>query len=259
MDNKLFDDHVSKFTKNIRIAASIVEKQKNNFVPEFRVASIHSSTLMIASLFEVFVRDIATKYAELRIPKYTSIKNVPSKFIMNLLERTNEIIRKDMREQMKEYKKGQKKEHLRLSEYFKKVTEFEFRINNMFEFLKGDLSKNIYDDLIYNKYNMSAKQLNEIFNICDISGICNKICEKGESTAKLFPPTENKNTNFQFHTDLEIFNSRRNNAAHKIDLSTSASHDEFYHDCEMLIAFARDLSSILEEILSRENAVLVKN
>ena len=236
--NVILTNSVSDFRANIKFVVSAVEKLRSDISSEVRVASIHSSTLLLASIFEVFIRTIATEYLKLKIPSYHTISEVPQELIMKLCEQTLKFAKSD-------FSKA-KQSH---TDYPKVITELSMKIKDLFEFFEGDFSKDIYDGVIYNDRNMSESQLNEIFKVCGINVVCSRLGDEGSEIKKLYPPEENKGTYYQLSRHLENFIILRNRIAHKFDLSFAERYDEFYQDCEMLIAFATDLEYLLQMAL----------
>ena len=52
------------------------------------------------------------------------------------------------------------------------------RFSVIYEFVKGDLTQDIYRDLIHNENNMRPNQLNAMFTVAGLSDICSKVCDK---------------------------------------------------------------------------------
>ena len=85
------------------------------------------------------------------------------------------------------------------------------KINALFNFIQGDMNQDIYDDLIYNRHNMKAEELNEMFRVCGIKNMCKEISMSG-NMKEFFGPLGDLNT--QLTTTLNQFMIRRNEISH---------------------------------------------
>ena len=231
----VLSNSVSDFKTNIKFVVSAVEKLRNDDSSEVRVASIHSSTLLIASLFEVFIRTIAKEYLKLKIPSNQTIREVPKELLVKLCEETLRFAKNDF---------GKVKQSS--SEYPKVITELSMKIKDLFEFFEGNFDKDMYGGVVHNERNMSESQLNEIFKVCGINVVCSKVGYEGSEIKKLYPAAENYGTYDQLRKHLGNFIQLRNKIAHKFNLRFAERYEGFYQDCEMLIAFAVDLENLLQ-------------
>src|SRR6185437_6619578 len=82
-----------------------------------------------------------------------------------------------------------------------------------YEFCRGDLSQDIYQDLIHNQNNMRPQELNSLFKISGLSNICMVVSDYED--LKLYFGNEDKFVIHQKITEaLEDFFDRRNKIAH---------------------------------------------
>ena len=229
----ILTNRAANFKTDIELVSNTVEKLKNDPSKNARIAIIHSSILLMAALFEKFIRDIATEYLKVNIPNSRNISAVPTDFKLALWRRTFLSINR-----------GLTKEVMNNNGVSDIIIESELKIKKLFGFLQGNLGFNIYEDLIHNEHNMNESQLNEIFKICGIAEICKEVCE-GEQIKKLYSLREKQSNYHHFRTSLDRFIKLRNSVAHDFDFKYSDNAVEFYYNCEMLIAFATDLCSCL--------------
>ena len=230
----ILTNRAANFKTDIELVSNTVEKLKNDSSKKARIAIIHSSILLMAALFEKFIREIATEYLKVNIPNSQNINKVPSDFKLALWRRTFQSINKELT-----------KEVMNSNGVRDIIIESELKIKKLFGFLQGDLSFNIYEDLIHNEHNMTETQVNEIFKVCGIAEICKEVCE-GEQINRLYSLREKQSNYHHFRTSLDRFIKLRNSVAHDFDFRFSDNAVEFYYNCEMLIAFATDLGSCLE-------------
>ena len=236
----LLSNSVRDFKDRVKFVVSSVEKLKSDESAEIRVSSIYSSTLLIASLFEVFIRTIALEYLKIRIPTRNSIQEVPRGLLIKLCEQTLNVAKNDLGKVTQSS-----------PDYTKAIAQLTLKIKDLFEFFQGDFGKDIFDGVIYNERNMTETQLNDIFKVCGIETVCMKIGTEGNKMKKFYPKIESKGTYNQFSDHLRDFIDLRNEIAHRFDLNFRERYTEFNNDCEMLFAFAEDLEHLLQMELKK--------
>ena len=198
--------------------------------PEILVEISRASILLISSGFEEFVRQIATEACKRVVKNAKSLKYIPDALLQTAWNRTFEVISSNL---------DKKLPHL---EKFHQASNFaKPKIDALFGFIHGDLNQDIFDDLIYNKYNMKAQELNSMFRVCGIKNMCIEI-SKSKNTKKFFGPLGDLNT--QLTNTLNQFMIRRNEISH----STGYPSGNFstISDIEFFRALTKDICLVLE-------------
>src|SRR5439155_26278309 len=95
------------------------------------------------------------------------------------------------------------------------LSEAMTRFSAVYEFCKGDLSQDIYSDLIHNENNMRPKEINALFKLSDVGDICSKISDKAPLMEN-FGESEAEKTHGRLLKYLNEFFQRRNDIAHSL-------------------------------------------
>ena len=219
------------------ISELITVVQVNGNTAKSRVASVNSSTLLLAATFEEFIREMGRQYAREIVERATSVDQLPRRMAATAWKRTLEglarakldtggtpvpfdAIARDARQS------------------FDKVCGF----------VGGDITQDIYQALIHNEYNMRPKQLNEIFGVCDLSNVCLKISDKGP-LLDFFDETESGRVHGQVLIVLNDFMERRNSIAHSLNPGNSSGPEQLLKEIAFLEAMALSLSETLSASL----------
>ena len=199
-----------------------------------RVAGANAAVLLVAATFEEYIRELAREYAKAVVAGTASYDKLPSKLAATAWKRTIERL---ARMQFNPKKEGSLKETNFLD------TQTKFLIT--FDFCRGDLKQDIYQDLIHNENNMRPQELNSMFKISGLGNICFLACEAEEIKA-FFGVNETEFTHGKLLEALEEFFSRRNQTAHSIRAMQSASPDSITKDIDLLQLFGKSLVGVLE-------------
>lgn len=198
--------------------------------PKARVAAANATTLLLAASFEEYVRESARAHARSVVETCSSASKLPPKLAVTAWKRTMDALAR----MSFDSKDGISPEALA-------------RFNVAYEFCKGDLSKDVYKDLIHNENNMRPNELNGLFKLSGLQNVCAKVCDRPHLT-DFFGGAESNITHGLLIKGLEDFFERRNTIAHSLNIMRSSSPDLLLRDIGMLSAFGRALSETLEEL-----------
>ena len=143
---------------------------------------------------------MATESCKCSVDNTKSIQNIKEILLKTACQRTFQVTSGDL-----------DKELPYLEMYRKASIGAMAKINALFEFIRGDLSQDIYNGLIYNQYNMNADELNNMFRVSGIKNMCEEV-SNSENIKLFFGPIGNLNT--EIRTKLNQFMIRRNEISH---------------------------------------------
>jgi hypothetical protein len=207
--------------------------------PKARIAAANSATLLLAATFEEFVREMARAYAKAVVAATESFERLPPRLANTAWRRTMETlarIRIDTR-----------------TKAFSAETVFSdalTRFNVVYEFCKGDLSQDVYNELIYNENNMRPSEINSLFRVSDLGDVCLKLADK-KPLLESFGEAEPGKAHGRLLASLEEFFERRNGIAHSLNPTRSSGPDQILKDIDMLDAFGQSLCETLEALAPR--------
>lgn len=201
--------------------------------PKARVAAANSATLLVAATFEEYIRQSAREYARLVVTNTNSFADLPKSLAMTAWRRSMERLAK-VRFEVND-------QSTRNTLLHKVGTTF----SAVHEFVRGDLTKDIYGDLIHNENNMRPSELNAMFRVSGLSDVCSKLCEM-QAIKGHFDEIEQGKTHGKLLIALEEFMERRNNIAHALNPGSSASPDQIIKDLDMLEALSTSLYKTLD-------------
>jgi len=198
-----------------------------------RVASINSATLLLASTFEEFVRQMGRQFARDVVARTPDPRNIPRKLTATAWKRTLEQL---ARARIDTGGTALALEHI--------SAESRAKLDAILAFLSGDVSQDIYGPLIHNDNNMRPNELNAIFSICDLSDICKKMCEF-EALKDYFGFEDPGMVHGRFVTSLNDFMEMRNDIAHALNAGSSIGQESFRNHISQFKATALALASQL--------------
>lgn len=202
--------------------------------PRARVAGANAAILLLAATFEEFVRDLARTYARAVVETCESYEKLPQRLPSIAWKRTMQNLAKVRLNPKKEV-------FSRESIFADAITQF----NVVYEFCRGDLSQDIYKELIHNENNMRPQEINALFNISGLNNVCSLAC--GDVQLRdLFREVDGDRGHDLFVERLEEFVERRNQVAHSIAAMRSSGPQLISEDIELLRRFGRALCMILE-------------
>jgi hypothetical protein len=206
--------------------------------PKARVAGANAATLLLAATFEEYVREVARAFARAVVESCSSHEKLPPRLASVAWRRTMEALAR-----------------VRLS-----ATEVGFSRDNVFaealarftvtyEFCRGDLSQDIYQDLIHNENNMRAREINSLFNISGLRDVC-LLASGDEEFMSLLGEVEPRKARGQLVQRLEEYFEQKNQVAHAINAMRSSSPEQILTDIELLRSFGNALCAVLEQQIS---------
>lgn len=201
--------------------------------PKARVAAANSATLLVAATFEEYIRQSAREYARLVVANTSSFVDLPKSLATTAWRRSMERLAKvrfDVEDQP-----ARNTLLLTVGTTFSAVHEF----------VRGDLTKDIYGDLIHNENNMRPNELNAMFKVSGLGDVCLKLCAM-QTIKDHFEETEQGKTHGKLLTALEEFMERRNNIAHALNPGSSTGPDQIIKDLDMLEALSTSLYQTLD-------------
>lgn len=204
-------------------------------VAKTRVASVNSSVLLLAATFEEFIREVAKEYARWVVSKAENVDALPSKLTETAWKRTLE---------------GLARAKLKINgtsvlETVSRTSKTKF--DAVCGFISGDLTQEVFDDLIHNENNMRAGELNSMFKVSGLSNVCTKICERDE-VQHFFSETDVGVAHGLFIRQNDDFFERRNAIAHSLNAGSSVAPDQVRKDIAFFKATALSLCALLDEL-----------
>ena len=137
--------------------------------PRTRVAAANSATLLLAATFEEFVREMAREYARTVVSSTITADRIPQRMLHLVWRRTMETLarrRNPFDGQGMSRKDG-----------FERAKS---RFDAAYEFCKGDLTQDIYEELIYNEHHMRVPQINSLFKVSNLRNVCDRLADKNK-------------------------------------------------------------------------------
>ncbi len=201
-----------------------------------RVAAANSATLLVAATFEEFVREMAREHARGVVARTPSFDKLPKKLAATAWKRSMENlsrVRFDVEQSARE----------------SLMVDTHVRFMAIHEFIKGDLTKDIYSDLIHNEHNMRPEQLNSLFSVAGLSNICGLACDK-PSVLAFFGETDAGKAHGKFLSALNDFFERRNAIAHALNPGQSSGVEQIINDLNMLLAFSEGMRQTLDALIA---------
>ena len=222
-------DEFEQNLSNLRALISVVNFPGSP-TPRVRVAAANSVTLLLAATFEEFVREMARCYAKRVVASTGRVEELPPLFRDHAWRRTMESlirIRLGQRASSRTILAGQTK------------------FNAVFEFCRGDLSQDIYDELIHNDSNMRVQQINALFKVSGLKNVCWQLSDK-RPICKNFSQSDKNSNHGMVMRSLDDFFERRNRVAHSLNSRSSSGAVQIGQDIDFFLAFGRSLCETLE-------------
>nr|WP_277622744.1 HEPN domain-containing protein [Sphingomonas telluris] len=202
--------------------------------PRARVAGANAAILLLAATFEEFVRELARSFARAVVEGCDSYDKLPPRLATVAWRRTMESLAR-----------------LRLNdrtEVFSRESIFadaQTRFTIAYEFCRGDLTQDIYQELIHNESNMRPQELNSLFNLSGLGNVCGLASAEAELLTEL-GETEPGQAAPRLVERLEDFFERRNQVAHSLNSMRSSGPEQITADIALLSAFGRSVQKVLE-------------
>lgn len=202
-----------------------------------RIASVNSSTLLLAARFEEFIRELGRQYARETVSRCVKSSQIPRKLTATAWKRTLEGLSRA------KIDTGGTPEP---TELISRQARSSFEA--VCSFLEGDTTQDIYASLIHNENNMRPGQLNAVFSICDLKDVCSKTSERHELST-YFEEEDPGKVHGLLLTRLNDFMEKRNNIAHSLNPGSSSVPDNVLDDVSFFEALALSLAETLPEHL----------
>lgn len=202
--------------------------------PRARVAAVHAATLLLAATFEEFVREMAREYAVQVVKKACSISDLPDALLETAWYRTFDKFARS------KTTGSSKKEALKI--FAKQARPI---IDALFTFIEGDITQNIFENLIHNENNMRAGEINGLFKVGGLGNVCSEACKQTKLKSYFDTDDEDK-AHGELLSALNEFFERRNEIAHSLNSASSSAPEVLFRDVELFRAFSIDLRAALE-------------
>ena len=218
-------------TKAIRsLVVSFADSKMSD--PRTRIAAANSATLLVAATFEEYIREMAREYSKFVISSTGDFGRLPKKMVATAWRRTLEGLLK-----------------IKFDEDMRSNPSHPFsfapaRFSTVYDFCKGDITKDIYHDLIRNENNMRPGELNSMFKISGLNDICLKVSDKAP-LLEYFGQSQAGKCHGLLLARMEDFYERRNTIAHALNARHSSSGEEITKDLELFECFALALKETL--------------
>lgn len=203
-----------------------------------RLAAANSATLLVAATFEEFVREMAREHARAVVARVSSFDRLPNKLVSTAWKRSMESLARVRFDVDQPAREGL-------------MVDTQVRFSVVYEFVKGDLTKDIYRDLIHNENNMRPGELNAMFTVAGLSNICLKVCDK-PAILIFFGESEAGKAHGKLIAALEEFFERRNSIAHSLNAGQSNGPEQIFNDLDMLLAFSEAMSRTLDALFQHQ-------
>ena len=224
-----FDDDLNV----IRLLTQSFDDPSRN-AAKVRIAAANSATLLLAATFEEYVREMARVYAKTFVSGLGTNERLPVKLLSTAWRRTLKSL-----------------SNLQVSPsppYFTSdnmVSDPKAKFEAIYDFCRGDLSQDVYDDLIYNENNMRSAQINSLFKVSNLHDICLKISNR-RPLQEFFGEEDEGKVHSRLVDGIDGFIKRRNDIAHSLNNNSSSAPDQIGNDIEMFDAFGKSLCETLE-------------
>ena len=202
--------------------------------PMVRISAANAAILLLAATFEEYVRVMAKEYAKDVVKSTGRFERLPGRLATRAWRRTMDTLAR-----------------LRVdsaARFFSSegvVLDPQARFDSILAFCNGDLSRDIYDDLIFNENNMRVGEINSLFSVTGLSDVCRLACGRN-ALVEHFGEDEEGKTHGYLVNRIEGFFSRRNMIAHALNSGASSSPEDIGKDIDLFRALGQCLCEILE-------------
>ena len=226
------------FTADLGAIKSLVDAfdDPSKGAPKVRISAANAATLLLAATFEEFIRDMARAFAQEVVEKAQSFSMLPPRLATRAWRRTMETLARLRIEAPARFRSTEGES-----------VDPQVRFENIYEFCSGDLSRDIFDDLIFNENNMRPREINSLFSFSGLSDVCQKVSEK-ELVVTHFDGGGTGASYGHLVARLESFFDRRNSIAHALSSRQSSGPSFILQDIQILEAFGRSLCVTLESL-----------
>jgi len=190
-----------------------------------RVASANAATLLLAALFEEFVRQIIRALFSAKAKAAADISVFPEKITANVWRRSLEMLARAPFDDVQS-----------------KSREVSDNIEAILRFcLSKDVQADVGKALSHNDNNMRPQQLNQLFNQIGVENMCGRACNSEALIDFLGHGTAGKATP-ELTSRLEAFFRRRNDIAHSVQFNSSSGPSELSADISLFRIFGKAIA-----------------
>ena len=208
--------------------------QSNSSSPKARVASVRAATLLLAATFEEFIREMAKELAIQVVKGANCVADLPDALLETAWRRTFEL-----------FARRSRTGHSRTRQLEELAKQARPKVYALCAFIEGDISQNIFDNLIHNENNMRAAEINRLFKVGGFENACRNAC-KQEELKSFFETMDDGRAHGELLDALNGFFRRRNEIAHSLNTASSSAPETLIRDMELFRAFSKDLCTALE-------------
>ena len=188
---------LEEFETDLQSLKKLIELGQNSENPsKVRIASINSTTLILAATFEEFVRQMARKRAEQTVTNAKRVSDLPHALLENAWRRALDDLRRN--------RLGQNSDQ---EVFAAAVSEARSKFEAVFQLLEGsteNVGQNFFMTIIHNERHMRAQEITKLFKVCGMDGICVQLCGNGSLMA-YFKEDDKGRTNEYFNARLGDF------------------------------------------------------
>lgn len=229
----IFYNITSELSEDLDAIRSLVKTfSEHKQTPKLRIAAANSATLLLAATFEEFVRQMAREYARAVVMGSESLQKLPKQIAATAWKRTMQELGK-IKFDPSPTQRG-----------MDKIGAAHSRFSAVYEFCKGDLTREIYLELIHNERNMRPIEINALFNISDMKDVCRQ-CSDKKPLLEFFGEENKAEVHDRFVHSLNGFMDRRNAVAHALNASQFEGPENIIMDIGLLKGFALALAETL--------------
>ena len=233
----IFEAITDDFVADIAAIRSVVTPfGDTSIASRTRIAAANSATLLIAATFEEFAREMARGYAKIVVGKARSIAQLPPKMASTAWRHAMENLAKTKFNGNN--LNGDAKRTFQLASS---------KFSTIYEFCSGDLSKDIYGDLIHNENNMRPGELNRLFKISGFDDVCKRMSDK-RSLVEFFGSDDVGVVHGKILNYLDDFFERHNTIAHSLNSGQSSGLKKIENDLTMFESLGRALFETLNVV-----------
>ena len=179
--------------------------------PGVRIYAANAPTLLLAATFEEYVRAMAKTFAREVVQATERFSELPGRLATRAWRRTMDTLARLRVDSTQGFLST---DGVRLDP--------QSRFEGIWAFCTGDLSKDIYDDLIFNENNMRVGEINSVFSVSGLSDVCRKACEMTPLIVYFGEDDGGKLHGF-LTARIEGFFIRRNRNAHALNPGQSSA------------------------------------
>ena len=203
-----------------------------------------SSIMLIASYFEDFMLYTVTEYINTIIRNECNIKNIPDGIKNSVYDELKFKLNKEFRNIY-----SGKESFL---EFSSKVDQKISKVKSLFEFVEGDLTSNVTNQIVRTNIHLRATEVNRLFKIAGINEICTEL-SKSENLGD-YHGFKSKNLRLKNRTKIQEriekhlaeFYKYRNSIVHPYNKANMPYSRTLPDEIKFFRAFAEDLCKFLD-------------